>query len=1173
MNELEDLTEIKLFKLKQDIPADVDGFDGRGHDRTAGALASAIVSLSKRDGAIGLEGEWGAGKSSVIEMASSKLQKAHTNKDDRYNVFCFDLWAQNSENLKRSFLVELLNWAGGANLLSKKETKSLEDKIRDGSRTITYQVDRELPVIAFFAIMLLPALTLLLAWLGPVAFNEKVTAPNFLLEWSFGEDIAFSPAWIIPVLYLLIIFGLLIKAWFAPNKNEKKSETYQSKLYRTVAIFEQKSEDRRVTEDYREEDPASTEFQRHFRKIIHKIQSKNSNRVVIVFDNIDRMPNDEMLYAWREVRSIFSSAGEYAAKIKGGEGAYTVTAVIPYDRRLIREAAQQKSKPHSGSEKITLGTQGSYSDGDELIRKTLDIALRVSPPLTTDWQPYLDASLKKSIPELSNETRLKLFRILDAKYIQKGGLPTPRQINSFVNELTVLHSQWSEIIPVCSIAIYITHRDIIGKGSRNHASPMIDPRAEREANDDKLAEHLAAITFNVSPDRSLQVLLVPPVRAAVLNRDEIAVSALSAQTGFENALREVYGSHFDLTGQQFEPQDISNAAHILSTLSSEKHNWPTLWSLLGSAMQSMRDGRSSQLLSYSDISKIVARMDGAAKQSALTYLTGWFAKTCISKEADAQDMETYLEFFDSFLDDCDETDRKKNKELFDLASLDTDDESIQAAALKSHELNNFTFSDLPLKYDTTKLNVYLSELFWSDARSIKSLIGIEDGPLSAKAISLGLTQVAQSLRDADNKMDVTKEPINLLVALHKYDDLSKNELLTNLVNDGVLVAYHGRALAEKDYITAANLLFLMTRISTLKEIVERPPMELPVLGNNGIQQTELQKLFNEGSQSEDYLSRLTSLCTTEAQGIIVRNALSDNAYELCIQLTRRFINDEGGLNLYTEDFFKKYQKVLDIMDQEGDANVAERVSGHYRHLPGSFKEWQWMELPVVVLKDGKRVNSEANNLAFNALDDWLNSLDGEDLESLFTEQREGVEHYHERLISGGLKPKPAVLRDALAKTLGKSVVGNQTVADLTMLSDIASVGLKGRSYKPFVDSFIAKLADGSVQSDTLINIFSDFPKIVSHLDFSKKPDILVTEVLVRLVESDLDTAIEVIKKRQEDWRVLAHSQERYFEQVTSSLEAVEAGDEIAQERAKALRALLDIEKIEADDKPKKEQEE
>ena len=90
-------------KIIQDTPSDQDDFHGEGHKRSALALAHAVEQFVDRDGAIGLEGQWGAGKSTVINLAEKHF-KASGQKGKKRRVFTFDLWVHQPELLKLAFL-------------------------------------------------------------------------------------------------------------------------------------------------------------------------------------------------------------------------------------------------------------------------------------------------------------------------------------------------------------------------------------------------------------------------------------------------------------------------------------------------------------------------------------------------------------------------------------------------------------------------------------------------------------------------------------------------------------------------------------------------------------------------------------------------------------------------------------------------------------------------------------------------------------------------------------------------------------------------------------------------------------------------------------------------------------------------------------------------------------
>lgn len=97
----------RKHNILYDQPVNVDAFSGAGHKRTAKALIAAIREFDGTNRAIGLEGQWGSGKSSVIAIAETELRES----GDHYRFFTFDLWRNQTSSFKRAFLEELISWA------------------------------------------------------------------------------------------------------------------------------------------------------------------------------------------------------------------------------------------------------------------------------------------------------------------------------------------------------------------------------------------------------------------------------------------------------------------------------------------------------------------------------------------------------------------------------------------------------------------------------------------------------------------------------------------------------------------------------------------------------------------------------------------------------------------------------------------------------------------------------------------------------------------------------------------------------------------------------------------------------------------------------------------------------------------------------------------------------
>ena len=86
-------------RLLPDTPADTDSFGS--HERVAHSIAE-VVQTESGGKAIGLEGGWGSGKSTIVKLISWKLSQ---HKESFHKIAVFDMWSHQGDPLRRTFLV------------------------------------------------------------------------------------------------------------------------------------------------------------------------------------------------------------------------------------------------------------------------------------------------------------------------------------------------------------------------------------------------------------------------------------------------------------------------------------------------------------------------------------------------------------------------------------------------------------------------------------------------------------------------------------------------------------------------------------------------------------------------------------------------------------------------------------------------------------------------------------------------------------------------------------------------------------------------------------------------------------------------------------------------------------------------------------------------------------
>ena len=112
-----------------DTPSQIDAFQGKGHERTAKSLAVAISQFENSDRSIGLDGPWGSGKSSIVEIATRELNELSKNGGKKFAFFTFDIWKSQGTAFRRAFLEHFVSWSIQNFPRKKVELQKIEEKI------------------------------------------------------------------------------------------------------------------------------------------------------------------------------------------------------------------------------------------------------------------------------------------------------------------------------------------------------------------------------------------------------------------------------------------------------------------------------------------------------------------------------------------------------------------------------------------------------------------------------------------------------------------------------------------------------------------------------------------------------------------------------------------------------------------------------------------------------------------------------------------------------------------------------------------------------------------------------------------------------------------------------------------------------------------------------------
>lgn len=530
------------FHFLSDDPGMEDGFSGKGHDRSARALAGAIVKLSGSDCAIGLEGGWGSGKTTVVAMAQNQLQQSDP---DKFTFFTFDLWSNQSVDFRRAFLEEFLKWS--KTYLKDHEYKDLEGQIQGKTKTVETQNERQFSNFGYLLMATLFLLPFLILWLSPLSVNLHRPLPgtsptsvvdNAQLPWIF--NLLYSGGhWAAMILIGTVLIGFIIQTLHGWRC---KGKTLREALDASFSLFSRKSEKDVVIQTIRDGDPTQYEFHKIFTNILSKVQGKE-RRVIFVVDNIDRLPANRIQEMWANVRAIFSKNGS-EQDIRSS----VTTVVVPYDRAQVLAAFEspQHTSPDVRKEdkEPKTGDRENIKSAyllEDVVRKTFSAVVTVCPPITSHVKAFFDRCLDESLPnQVDGRQKYRLFSIFDFFLADKSINPTPRQVKSFINDIGMLKYQWLDKVSIESIAIFVLHRSMLESNPRLlQRSDTINARYRHFAAQEGLDKELAALAYNVEPDDALEVLLMRDITAALISPSSERLLKLAGSAGFHHQLEQI----------------------------------------------------------------------------------------------------------------------------------------------------------------------------------------------------------------------------------------------------------------------------------------------------------------------------------------------------------------------------------------------------------------------------------------------------------------------------------------------------------------------------------------------------------------------------------------------------------------------------------------------------------
>ena len=507
-------------------PIGKDLYDGQSQDRIADAIMKHILDVDAIDDnnrtlprIIGIEGVWGSGKSNTLLQLDKKL-------GDCYYFFTYDAWG-NQEDLQRRSLLELLTKE-----LVVKEMLVKDTKIKVISNAIDVKPKEEKCNWE----------TRLFTLLARTSATHNVTIPTFRESTKYfilmlavsaiwvalinAVKSSTPPCWFYPVAFVLgfvPFFVFCAKMW-----KEKWSWKEMWDFYQTTG--------KQDTSSYTisELEPSVSEFREWMNDLSDSLDT--NQKLVIVFDNMDRLPKEKVRQLWSSIQTFFAD-----------KGYPKVWCIIPFDREHLANAFNEAGEIDKKMELTNY-----------FIEKTFPVVYRIPEPIITDYKAVFEKLFIQAFEEREEQ------ELINRCYRLANGKPNIREIISFINKLVALTHEWGDRIKLTSMALFLLNQDDILKNTeeniinRNYLSGF--PGMFEESED--LDTEISSLAYGVEKKDAVQLPMKNLIKQALNKGDKTPFADYAQQSShfFVILKEEIY---------EMDEALLDNAINQVSVLNFE----------------------------------------------------------------------------------------------------------------------------------------------------------------------------------------------------------------------------------------------------------------------------------------------------------------------------------------------------------------------------------------------------------------------------------------------------------------------------------------------------------------------------------------------------------------------------------------------------------------------------
>jgi hypothetical protein len=343
-------------------------------------------------------------------------------------------------------------------------------------------------------------------------------------------------------------------------------------------------------------------FRDVFSQVLDNVHSRAPElRVVVIIDNIDRIPPDQARDFWSTMQTFF---GDHGGLRSPKTRKYWLLAPFSIEALsfIFRDGtplAAAAANPDTASQ----------AKAKAYIDRTFGLAFYVPPPILTNWRRYLLTKLRNSFPEHPESDLIAVRDVFD--FARSEFAITPREMKLFVNSLVVLYRLRGDEISLTILAIYILHRDkIVGTAISDQ---LISSREQSLIDEPDWRVPIAALHFGVGLEEATQLLLQEPMLKALREGSKENLKALEGRPGFLDVLRRVMLLQLESPTSQNGTMLAQTAATIASLQGASKPDLTGVWRDIRGRLKNVKDWALLQESTADGIGNVLAHTPDVEK--------------------------------------------------------------------------------------------------------------------------------------------------------------------------------------------------------------------------------------------------------------------------------------------------------------------------------------------------------------------------------------------------------------------------------------------------------------------------------------------------------------------------------------------------------------------------------